>query len=532
MLVHPSAKVADHFEVAAQILAWTHDLDRHAAEALLNSGHRKVNPEVLGMRLANEEDLWRAWHASYINASQNLSAHAGVSAPELPSWEKVKEVLASEVFPFTEVAVINSDEQADERPSFGPERTASGGWQPGRNLSTIFISGNVMARGLTLEGLTTSLFNRTTPNPLADTQMQMQRWFGYRGKDLHLTRLFIDPVQLDLFARYHQADAALRTQIIAEMNAGNEAPEPTVFQGATFVATGKISNIQTTPLHPRRATFFNGTNGGDDPNNLLVAELFGECAHEARADGALRGLLRPDAIPALEAADLLDRYDYRWRDATTDEAQRARWENAAHLVDTPAHVPELRLLRQAQISESHRRPSLGVTSPSAVAAYLRLWDAVHHHPSHGLVPMGRAPVSSIVDPSFGAAPQFRLGLRYGRGDPCTSGIWSRSHSQVHPRPRRSTPQGGVVKTGWGSRRPDAPPGAYSSDEHFDLHALGEPVPPWDGSRTGARAEGTPGLILFQLVEVEGDVMPAVVMGVVLPMGGPNQFPAYVGGVSG
>lgn len=530
MLVHPSAKVADHFEVAAQILAWTHDLDQEAAVALLDSGHRKPDVGVLRGRLTDEEELWRSWHNSYINASIALAAHSGINAPNPPTWDEVRATLVSEVFPFTDVAVINSDEQADERPSFAPERTATDGWRPGRNLSTIFVSGNVMARGLTLEGLATSLFNRTSSNPLADTQMQMQRWFGYRGRDLHLTRLFIDRTQLELFAEYHLADVALRKQILAEMNSGNAAPEPTVFQGASFAATGKVANIQTAPFHPGRAPYFGGTNGADDPNNLLVKEIFSADAQEAWSDGVLRGLLRPDAISALEAADLLDRYAYRWRDAATDEAQRTRWENAAHLVDAPAYVPNLHLLRQPELSDGDRRDDLGLITPSAVAAYLRLWDAVHRYPSHGLVPMGRSPITSITGASFGPAPMFRVGLRYGGWDPCTSGVWS--DSPIHPPMRRSGLDGDRVTTRWGSRRPDAPPGSYSSDEHFDLHALDEPVPAWDGARTGSRPEGTAGLILFQLVDVQSDSMPAVVLGVVLPMGGPNQFPAYVGGGSG
>jgi hypothetical protein len=56
-----------------------------------------------------------------------------------------------------------------------------------------------MARGLTLEGMTTALFQRSSANPLADTQMQMQRWFGYRGSYIELCRVFASSDQLSLF---------------------------------------------------------------------------------------------------------------------------------------------------------------------------------------------------------------------------------------------------------------------------------------------------------------------------------------------
>lgn len=42
----------------------------------------------------------------------------------------------------------------------------------------IVVGGNTLSRGLTLEGLTTTYFLRTTNQ--ADTLMQMGRWFGYR----------------------------------------------------------------------------------------------------------------------------------------------------------------------------------------------------------------------------------------------------------------------------------------------------------------------------------------------------------------
>jgi hypothetical protein len=52
-------------------------------------------------------------------------------------------------------------------------------YQHGRR-SYIAIGGTRLSRGLTLEGLTTSLFVRTSQVPRYDTLMQMSRWCGYR----------------------------------------------------------------------------------------------------------------------------------------------------------------------------------------------------------------------------------------------------------------------------------------------------------------------------------------------------------------
>ncbi|WP_322560418.1 Z1 domain-containing protein, partial [Staphylococcus haemolyticus] len=54
----------------------------------------------------------------------------------------------------------------------------------------IVIGGNTLSRGLTLEGLTTTYFLRTTNQ--ADTLMQMGRWFGYRKGYEIFPRVWLD----------------------------------------------------------------------------------------------------------------------------------------------------------------------------------------------------------------------------------------------------------------------------------------------------------------------------------------------------
>lgn len=55
----------------------------------------------------------------------------------------------------------------------------------------IVIGGNKLSRGLTLEGLSVSVFFRTMPNAY-DTALQMGRWFGYRDGYFDLTRIFVE----------------------------------------------------------------------------------------------------------------------------------------------------------------------------------------------------------------------------------------------------------------------------------------------------------------------------------------------------
>ena len=145
-------------------------------------------------------------------------------------------------------------------------------------MSTIFISGNVMSRGLTLEGLTTTLFLRRSDSPYADTQMQMQRWFGYRGPYLELCRLFASREQLEYFANFHDADEALRQQVIIEHGADRRASA----QHRRSCRAPAIWLPERSPTYernlcvrgqaPSSASSIRG--GRPDPNAELVASTF------------------------------------------------------------------------------------------------------------------------------------------------------------------------------------------------------------------------------------------------------------------
>src|SRR3954453_4777040 len=171
-----------------------------------------------------------------------------------------------------------------------------------------------MSRGLTLEGLTTTLFLRTADDPFADTQMQMQRWFGYRGAYLELCRVILPADQLDLFQAYHDADEALRRTVVAAMNDDDDtAPEPFVLQGRDFSATGKLTNISNVPLCPGATPFVRLMNSGEqtDPNAELIARTFNPADSEnIIVSGLPRGRILTKPLQLADAAELLDNLRY------------------------------------------------------------------------------------------------------------------------------------------------------------------------------------------------------------------------------
>lgn len=85
----------------------------------------------------------------------------------------------------------------------------------------IVIGGNTLSRGLTLEGLTTSYFLRTTNQ--ADTLMQMGRWFGFRKGYEIFPRVWLDSLAKERFIFISQLNQDLIEEI-REMNYRGQTP--------------------------------------------------------------------------------------------------------------------------------------------------------------------------------------------------------------------------------------------------------------------------------------------------------------------
>ncbi|ATD29897.1 hypothetical protein BHM04_01375 [Macrococcus sp. IME1552] len=75
----------------------------------------------------------------------------------------------------------------------------------------IVIGGNTLSRGLTIEGLVSTFFLRTTKQ--ADTLMQMGRWFGYRKKYEVFPRVWLEDVAIERFQFLSQMNEELKDVI-------------------------------------------------------------------------------------------------------------------------------------------------------------------------------------------------------------------------------------------------------------------------------------------------------------------------------
>ena len=153
MLVHTSAYVIAHERVATLVNGWVD----------VNSS-RIVHPQSeLGKR------IHEIWDAEKNSVPKNITSAPDVSIGQI--FDHLQAVIDMIEFPVENGA---SDDRID---------------YTGQPKTYIVVGGSILARGLTLEGLTVSFFLRTANQ--YDTLLQMGRWFGFRPRYEDLPRIWM-----------------------------------------------------------------------------------------------------------------------------------------------------------------------------------------------------------------------------------------------------------------------------------------------------------------------------------------------------
>jgi hypothetical protein len=470
-----------------------------------------------------EEDSWKACLGSFEETRLALSSypHGDYQRVDQGLWDEVRDLLLTEVFPNVAVRVINSDPAADDRPQFEPVLDEEG-WRAPRDVLTIFVAGNVLSRGLTVEGLSVSLFLRSAHEPAADTQMQMQRWFGYRGKHLPFCRVFLLKDQLRLFRQYNIHDKALKTLVLARMEMTDEEVEASalVLEGDSFVATTKIETRKV-PLSP-----------GASPQIRLVersdpdlAESNVELARTALRQGTWNsidarrdvGLIREETLSLDELADLLDGLRYSYHDPDPSDELSKRWLGLQHglgLADPLFRPPGLNPQPYAISPQS---------CPYAIAAYLRVWSALTRGafaPGLHATDKAELPWSQLDARSV---PEFYLAIRSGEHRATDHYFASKGIGAME----RGFASRDRLNTLWGSRgysSSGSSGNGYLGDQLIDYHYHRRgPVPSLQGGSW--RPRGHPGLALIHVIKDDCGGRDVVTMGLAIPHGGPDHIAA-------
>lgn len=176
MLVHTSPRILQHDRMADAIDAW---LDRHADDLRTGTG-----PAF--------EALSRVMEQEYERVEPYREQHESrpPAAELLTELNKVLEALQ---------VVVENGESERRLDYTGDEKTY------------IVVGGAVLARGLTLEGLSVSFFLRTSSQ--YDSLLQMGRWFGYRQGYEDLPRLWTTPDLADRFRQLARIEEEVREDI-------------------------------------------------------------------------------------------------------------------------------------------------------------------------------------------------------------------------------------------------------------------------------------------------------------------------------
>jgi hypothetical protein len=227
MLIHCSHLKDDHRSIFNNVRSYVQELKTE-----LNFNNDSIAP------------LYELFNSDFVQTSKTIdNIQDKISIQDFTSL--IKNFIGS-------LQVILDNSESTERLSFQ------------ENFWGIVIGGNTLSRGLTIEGLCTSYFMRSSKQ--LDTLMQMGRWFGYRPGYKDLQRIFITNEIRDRFLEMSITETELREEI-ETMAHNDESPLDFKIKirqhaGTTLTAKNKMRTAQADMLS------FSGRRGLPDFLNI------------------------------------------------------------------------------------------------------------------------------------------------------------------------------------------------------------------------------------------------------------------------
>lgn len=181
---------------------------------------------------------------------------------------------------------------------------------PDRQL--VAVGGNRLSRGLTLEGLTVAYFLRTTT--MADTLLQMARWYGFRAGYDDLIRIWTTNGIAQWFIELSLVEQSLRDAIVALNKAGRRPDEMAIRMRAhsQLLLTSKSKSrmlelaARSWSAESPQTILFPLSHTTALERNLELADELIRAHPPTRA--AYGGALAYD-VPAIDIASFLRRYE-------------------------------------------------------------------------------------------------------------------------------------------------------------------------------------------------------------------------------
>ena len=287
-------------------------------------------------------DLLEAEVSSLSNAIQLHAHHPSSSSSDLMklretfnqhygntdvSWHDVVQTIASSTSDIR-VGLFNSDK--DRRLAQAEDLT----WD--RPPRMIAVGGDVLSRGLTLDGLMVSYFHRAVT--ASDTLMQMARWFGYRDGYQDLCRIWINAGSADDYRLAAESIEDLRVDLRLMLR---QRLTPADFGLAVkkhpnsllITARNKMRNAQSVTrvisLAGRRleTTRLNAdpTMRATDRNRASLHVFLDTVAAHGTFEATEAGWIRWRKVDRATVADFLDKYVAAESDAYFSHSHLSKW---------------------------------------------------------------------------------------------------------------------------------------------------------------------------------------------------------------
>lgn len=379
--------------------------------------------------------------------------------PALPTWEDIERVLPDVA---ADIVVKTINGSAKDALDYVEKETTG--------LKVIAIGGDKLARGLTLEGLITSYFVRTTR--MYDTLMQMGRWFGYRPGYLDVCRLYTTSDLIRSFGLIADAAEELRQEFDAMVAVGG-TPDTYGLKVASHP-----SLLVTSPMKMRTAQTVRLSYSGSLTQTIAFPGTKGALQGNLDAAGQLITTMGPPAVtgPEQERPDLPpDRWKRSrvWRDipaaavtaflksyVTAPGIERANGTVMAEFIEKMNDRGELDLWTVALVAEG----KAGSDHPSyTFPGGLEVKDM----PSRSSKSPRNFSIGVLTDPADEGIDVGRTDWESALG--ATVAAWEREGNKKRPRPERAG----------GRALRDLRTKAHAGPGHRGLLLL-YPLSPWRG----------------------------------------------------
>lgn len=294
MLIHTSSKTADHAALSESLKP-------------LFAGLRdnKIYEDVYSTLL---REIW----------DTECSDPDNVWIGEIPSWAALESMVRKVA---GEIIVKIDNFRSDDRISYPDDEAFP-------RKPRVVIGGNTLSRGLTLEGLVTSYFMRTSRQ--YDSILQMGRWFGYRPGYQDLQRIWLPNSHPSYFKDWFKALALVEAEIreqISQMREDGLAPgevavrirnhpimqmtRPTAMRNAAPAHVSLKKRRIDIAKYPANENILTS-------NLILGIQFLDNISKKYTISKSINGYPAFLGIPSLEIIDFLNKYQGRSEAVYTD----------------------------------------------------------------------------------------------------------------------------------------------------------------------------------------------------------------------